>query len=221
MKTLLQIILTAVPVAATSSWITAEMQEPAGQEPAKYGGKAVHEMSEMEVMQVMMELGAPGEKHKKLAESAGNWNVKMSMRMAPDAPWTVSEGTSKIAMTMGGRYMVEQSSFEMMGMQSKGMLVQGYDNLTETYQTMWIDSWGTRMTLAEGKEVSDGVIEYHGTMTDFASPKGRPYMFRVTTKDKDHTLFEMYDTIPETPEAPMPEKPNMMVMKMEYTRAAK
>ena len=99
------------------------------------------------------------------------------------------------------------------------MLVQGYDNLSKKYQTMWIDSWGTRMTLAEGTEVKPGIIEYHGTMKDFVTPDGRPYMFRVTTKDDDHTLFEMYDTIPETPEAPMPEKPNMMVMKMEYTRA--
>lgn len=216
MKTLLQIILTAVPVAATSSWITSEMQEPAGQEPAK----PVHEMSEMEIMQLMMEMGAPGEHHKAMAKSAGKWDIKMSMRMAPDAPWEVSEGSSKITMTMGGRYMVEQTTFNMMGMESKGMLVQGYDNLSKKYQTMWIDSWGTRMTLAEGTEVKPGVIEYHGTMKDFVTPDGRPYMFRVTTKDDDHTLFEMYDTIPETPEAPMPEKPNVMVMKMEYTRAA-
>ena len=82
----------------------------------------------------------------------------MSMRMAPDAPWQTSEGSSKITMTMGGRYMIEQTNFQMMGMETKGMLIQGFD-----------------------------------------------------------TLFEMYDTIPETPEAPMPEKPNMMVMKMEYT----
>lgn len=70
--------------------------------------------------------------------------------------------------------------------------------------------------IADGKEVSKGVVEYHGTMKDFATPEGRPYMFRVTTKSNDETLFEMYDTVSETPDAPM-----AMIMKMEYTRAAK
>jgi hypothetical protein len=217
MKILLQVILTAIPVAATSSWLTTELaQEPAKQEPAK----PIHEMSEAEMMQLMMELGTPGEPHKELAKSAGKWDVKMSMKMDPAGPWEVSEGSSNIKMIMGGRYMAEQTTFEMMGMESKGMLLQGYDNLTKTYQTVWIDTWGTRMTMAEGRKISDSVIEYHGTMKDFASPEGRPYMFRVTTKSDDETLFEMYDTIPETPEAPMPKKPNVMVMKMEYTRAA-
>ena len=125
MKTLLQIILTAVPVAATSSWITSELQEPVAQEP----GKAIHEMSEMEVMELMMKMGAPGEEHKQLAKSAGKWDVTMGMRMSPDAPWEYSKGSSKITMIMGGRYMVEQTTFEMMGMETKGMLVQGFDNL--------------------------------------------------------------------------------------------
>ena len=141
MKILLQVILTAIPVAATSSWLTTELaQEPAKQEP----GKAVAEMSEMEVMQLMMELGTPGEPHKEMAKAAGKWDVKMSMKMSPDAPWQVSQGTSNIKMIMGGRYMAEQNSFEMMGMESKGMLLQGFDNLTKTYQTVWIDTWGTR-----------------------------------------------------------------------------
>lgn len=218
MQILLQVILTAIPVAATSSWLTTELaQEPAKQEPAK----PIHEMSEMELMQLMMELGTPGEPHKELAKSAGKWDVKMSMKMDPAGPWEVSEGSSNIKMIMGGRYMAEQTKFEMMGMESNGMLLQGFDNLTKTYQSVWIDTWGTRMMIAEGKKISDNVVEFHGTMKDFASPEGRPYMFHVTTKSDDEVLMEMYDTIPEGPDAPMPKEPNVMIMKMEYTRAAK
>ncbi|MAW60987.1 MAG: hypothetical protein CMJ94_09140 [Planctomycetes bacterium] len=216
MKTLLQIILTAVPVAATSSWITSELQEPVAQEP----GKAIHEMSEMEVMELMMKMGAPGEEHKQLAKSAGKWDVTMGMRMSPDAPWEYSKGSSKITMIMGGRYMVEQTTFEMMGMETKGMLVQGFDNLSKKYQTMWIDSFGTRMMLSEGERVGKDQIVYRGTMKDFVTPEGRPYKYVITEKSDDHTIMEMYDTIPETPEAPMPKEPNVVVMKMEYKRAA-
>jgi len=216
MKTLLQLALAAIPVAATSSWLTLELsQEPAGQEPAQ---KHVSEMSEMEMMQAMMQAGQPGEQHKRLAKNAGEWDIKMSVRMAPDAPWQTSEGSSTIKMTMGGRYMVEQTKFNMMGMETQGLLCLGYDNTTKTYQSVWMDSWGTRMMYAEGKPAGDGVIVYKGTMKDFVTPKGRPYMFRVTEKDADHTLFEMYDAIPESPTAPMPKEANVMVMKMEYTR---
>ena len=140
----------------------------------------------------------------------------MSMQMAPDAPWVVSEGKSNIQMIMGGRYMSELTNFEMMGQQVEGRLLQGFDNVSKKYQTVWIDTTGTRMMIAEGTEVKPGIVEYHGTMKDFMTPEGRPYMYHVTTKSNDEVLMEMYDSNPEAPDAPM-----AMILKMEYTRAAK
>lgn len=215
MKQLTPLLLAALPLAATFS-----CNAPEASDGPSASAMAAMEMSEAEMMQKMMEMGMPGEPHQKLASHAGNWNVTMSMRMGPEEPWQDSQGTSSIKMTLGGRYMAEQTNFEMMGMESNGILFVGYDNLSQCYQSVWMDSWGTRMMIAEGKEVEPGVVEYRGTMKDFVTPEGRPYMYRVTDHSADHVVMEMYDTIPDSPEAPMPSEPNVMVMKMEYKRAA-
>lgn len=46
----------------------------------------------------------PGDMHKMLAETVGNWNEEIIMWMNPAAPLTKSTATSKIEMIMGGRY---------------------------------------------------------------------------------------------------------------------
>ncbi|MCP4092519.1 MAG: DUF1579 domain-containing protein [Planctomycetes bacterium] len=58
---------------------TASQEPPAPQNPA--------DMDPMELMAKMMKVGQPGEPHKALMAMAGNWETKIKMKMAPDAPW--------------------------------------------------------------------------------------------------------------------------------------
>ncbi|NQU48133.1 MAG: DUF1579 domain-containing protein [Planctomycetes bacterium] len=214
MNTFLKLVLTAVPVAATTSWVTAEWFVP-GQEPVQ---EPAHEMDAMAIMDATMKLAVPGKEHVHLAEGVGNWNSVMRMRMDPNGPWTEGKGKSKVQKALGGRYLVEKVEYEFMGMKTEGLLVMGYDNLTKKFQSVWMDSMSTGMTYSEGVMDKDGVMEMFGTMRDVVSPKGRPFSHRTIPIDDDHFKLEMFDTIPAKPGAPMPKKPNVKVMELEYSR---
>lgn len=168
-------------------------------------------MEPMEIMQAMMEMGAPGEEHAELMTQAGLWETRIRMRMAPDAPWEEYSGSSKIQKALGGRYLIEKFEAEMgmMGTMS-GLLILGYSNLTEEYQSLWFDSSSTYPSIAKGKVREDGRTELHGMMKDLITPQGRPYRIVITPKSNDHYLMEMYDTIPPAGE--------VMVMTIDYHR---
>ncbi len=225
MKLLVQTLLTAIPVAAVSSWLTTEWttspQEPV-QEPAD---ASIHEMTPEEMMMEYMKMGQPGKEHAKMMEAVGEWDTVTKMKTAPDAPWTEGTGHTKVQKALGGRFLIEkvQYDFNFGGMKSKtdGILIMGYDNFTKKYQSMWIDSMSTGMFYTEGVEDENGVLELKGMMRDMMSPDGRQFLMRSVPKDKDHFTLEMYDSIPASPTDPMPAEPNVKVMEIEYTRVKK
>ncbi len=215
MPTLLKLILAAIPVAATSSFVTASLVSP-DQEPAQEPSHG--EFSEAAMMEQMMKLAMPGKEHKEMMETVGNWDTTMRYRMSPDGPWDSASGKAKVQNALGGRYLVEKVSFNMMGMESEGLLIMGFDNLTKKYQAVWLDTMSTRMTYSEGAMDKNGVTEMTGTMVDFITPEGRPYRHVTTRKNKDHILVEMYDAIPESPSQPTPKEATVKVMELEYVR---
>jgi uncharacterized protein DUF1579 len=219
MNPLLKLILMALPVAATSScsWVTTQVIEPpqepeavAAQEPA---------MSEADMMAAMMALSIPGDEHKELMNGVGNWNTRLRMHMSQDADWIESTGTAKVQKGLGGRYLIEKASFDVMGMKTEGLLILGFDNLTQKYQSMWLDTMTTRMSYAEGVADDQGRVVMTGLMVDSITPKGRGYSHRTTIIDEDHMLVEMFDSIPAKMGDPLPDEPNVKVMEIHYTRA--
>lgn len=110
----------------------------------------------MEDMQACMEAGTPGEMHEFLAKSAGRWRAKTTMWMAPGAEPMESDGSSTVTPLMDGRYVQVEMKGEMPGMGAyNGLGLYGFDNVSEKFQSTWIDNHSTGMMLGTGALSSD------------------------------------------------------------------
>jgi len=150
-------------------------------------------MSEQEMMARMQELGSPGPHHKELMQQAGQWAVHYKFRMSPNAPWMETTGTSSSKPVLGGRYLMEEHRFDMMGMPMEGWLFIGYDNESGEYISLWMDTSSTWWSESRGTEAADGSIQMTGTIKDAAGK--RPYRMRIVHESDGSILSEMYDTI--------------------------
>ncbi len=156
-------------------------------------GETAAMMSEEEAMARMMELATPGPEHAELAAHAGTWTVQYKYRWSPDAPWESAAGSVTSKPVLGGRYLMEEHSMEMMGMPMQGLLFLGFDKQSGEYTSLWMDSNSTWWVEARGKESPDGVTNLTGTMKDIAGE--RPYRMKTWTKADGTVENEMYDTI--------------------------
>jgi hypothetical protein len=150
-------------------------------------------MSEQEMMARMAELGTPGPHHKELMQQAGTWSVHYKFRMSPDQPWMETTGSNTSKPVLGGRYLMEEHRFEMMGMPMEGWLFIGYDNESNEFISLWMDTSSTWWSESRGKEASDGSVRMTGTMKDAAGE--RPYRMRIVHESDGTIVSEMYDTI--------------------------
>ncbi|MGH7232735.1 MAG: DUF1579 domain-containing protein [Nitrospiraceae bacterium] len=149
-------------------------------------------------MQAMMEtykkLATPGEPHKSLASMAGSWNTKTKSWMEPNKPPMESTGSCEQKMLLGGRFLQQECTGEMMGSSFKGIGVTGYDNHTKKYVSIWMDSMGTGLYFMEGAGSPDGkTITQEGSYDD---PIEGHMKLRGVTKivDNNTEIFEMYGT---------------------------
>jgi len=135
----------------------------------------------------------PGEPHKMLARSDGNWKGEMTMWMAPDGPpmKSMTSGTNK--MIMGGRYQVSTFKGDFMGMPFEGISTTAYDNAKKVYISNWIDNMGTGMMNMEGTwDEAAKAINFKGRM--ICPANGKECDVRETYKiiDENTHLMEMY-----------------------------
>ena len=159
------------------------------------GGAAAHSpaMSEEQALAQMTEMAAPGAAHTDLMARAGAWIVDYEYRMGPDAEWTAMQGTVTSKPVLGGRYLMEEHSMEMLGMPMSGLLFLGFDNSTKEYTSLWMDTSSTWWVEARGTKGADGATNMMGTMKDIAGT--RPYRMKSWKKADGSMDHEMYDTI--------------------------
>ena len=146
------------------------------------------------MMEVYKKLGTPGAPHKVLASMAGSWITKTKSWMEPNKPPMESTGTCEQKMLLGGRFLQQEFSGEMMGSTFTGIGVTGYDNHTKKYVSTWMDSMGTAIYFFEGTASADGK-----TITQesrYADPIQGPMKWRWVTRivDDNTLVFEMYGT---------------------------
>ncbi len=166
-----------------------------------------------EMMKRWEESMTPGDAHKKLEAFVGTWNVeaKLWMKSPKDEP-NVTKGSAEYKMTLGGRFLRQEYTGEMMGQPVNGVGYTGYDNFRKKYVSFWIDNTGTAMSMTEGTMDSEGkTLTLRGTMDDPAMGKKDEkvkYVMRVVSPDKH--VFEMYNVTMRGDKDPM--------MVMTYTR---
>ena len=138
----------------------------------------------------------PGSNHKVLEPLVGEWTVEARYWMGGQGSEPMeSKGTAKVQWVLGGRYLQEEFSGEMMQRPFQGIGVTAYDNFKKKYLSTWIDSMGTGIFTSEGSVDETGkVLTFLGKMDEPATgEKDKPtkYIVRIISPDK-HT-FEMHD----------------------------
>jgi len=182
-------------LAATESRTLAQDDKSPGQGGAsKPAPGAAPDMEEM--MKKMQAFATPGDSHKALEALVGEWDVEASYPMGgPGAAVTTSKGTAKSKWILGGRYVQEEFTGEMMGRPFKGIGVTGYDNFRKKYVSTWMDDMGTGIFISEGSaDAERKVFTFLGKMDEpVTGEKDKPtkYVVQILSPDKHH--FEMHD----------------------------
>jgi len=152
--------------------------------------------SEEEMMKRWQESMMPGAEHKMFEECVGTWDaeVKIWMKGLGSEP-AVSKGTSENKMILGGRYLQQDFTGEMMGQPFVGTGFTGYDNFKKRYVGSWIDNMSTVLATMEGVADKNGKsVTMWGKMDDpMTGEKGKKIKYVTHFVDKDTQVFETYD----------------------------
>ena len=150
-------------------------------------------------MQACSLAGTPGEMHAHLAKSIGVWSGKTTMWMAPGVEPMHSECTSAITALMDGRFTKCEMTGDMGMGPFKGFGIYGFDNVSQTFQSTWIDNCGTGMMTGTGELSADGKTitwkySYNCPVTK------KPTVLREIERNtgKDTKSFEMYGIDPKS-----------------------
>ncbi len=173
-------------------------------------GKPHDPMDMQAMMEVYTKLATPGPQHKLYASMVGTWNTKTKSWMDPTQPPMESGGSCEHTMLLGGRFLRQECTGDMMGQPFTGIGLNGYDNHTHKYVSTWMDSMGTGIYFFEGTSSEDGK-----TITQLSSYddplEGHMKLRAVTTiVDENSHIFEMFSTGKSGKEARM--------MEIAYTR---
>lgn len=171
---------------------TGQEEHPEGAE-AMAGQEMTPEMQEM--MAAWQEAGTPGEPHEYLAKLAGSWKTSNTMWMEPDAEPMHSEGKVERKMILNGRVLVEHFHGDMMGMPFEGMGLTGYDNTTDKFWGVWMDSMSTAAYRSTGT-CSDDYSKCTYAMTGTDPMTGDEMKWRIETETigEDSEKMTMYET---------------------------
>jgi len=183
--TLLGVLILVLTLAVSNESFSQEKKKSAKKMP-----------SEEEMMKRWQESMTPGAQHKMLEESVGSWDAEVKMWMkGPNGEPMISKGTSENKMVLGGRYLQQEFTGEMMGQTFTGTGFTGYDNFKKKYVSFWIDNMSTGMSTMSGVLDKDGKSStMWGKMDEPATgQKDKKVKYVTRFVDKDTQVFETYD----------------------------
>src|SRR5262245_30052499 len=154
---------------------------------------------QMAMMDAWMKYATTGDAHKALAKKEGKWTIHGKMWMAPGSEPEEFDGTSTFKMILDGHYLqetVEGSEADpASGMMFKGSAWIGYDNLTKSVVTVWIDNMGTGIVRYTGQPTADWTtINFTGETPDFTAGKYKTVRSVERKVSDDQYVSTMYDT---------------------------
>jgi len=172
--------LLIIPIAAVSLF---------GQENAPPAAPAMEEM-----MKLWEQVSTPGAEHARLNDFAGSWTTTSTMFMDPEHPM-VTSGTAEVKWILGGRFLYQEFTGEMLGKPLNGIGFTGYDIYNKKYVGVWVDNSSTAMFTMEGAfDQSGRVLTTYGKTDEWMTgerDKNVKYVLRMETKDR--MVFEIYD----------------------------
>ncbi len=179
--------------------------------PEEKSGSGKSDADKAEMMKKMEAAGTPGPAHKALEAFVGNWKAEVKCWCEPGGAPQVSQGTAKANWILNGHFLEAEFHGEMMGKPFTGRSLMGYDNIKQTFNTVWVSDMQTSMLTSEGKgENGNKVITLEGNTTcPSTGPKNISIktVFRVISPDK-HVLEMFHGSKGE----------NAKTMEITYTR---
>ena len=146
-------------------------------------------------MKKWMDYATPGDQQKSMAKCSGDWKTHEKFWMAPGGEAMESDGTCSAEMILGGRYLVMKHKGTMMGMPFEGMSIDGYDNSTKMYNSVWVDNMGTGIMFMTGKwNEEKKIIEYTGKMSDPINGGMSDIRSTLKMNDDGSSYTEMFGT---------------------------
>jgi hypothetical protein len=143
---------------------------------------------------LLLRAGMPSEHHKRLGALVGTWNIKVKSVQDPGAAPVETTGTSVFAVIMDGRYVMENVVGETPAGPFNGMGLYGYNNMTNEFESTWVDNMSTGMLQNKGDwDDTQKAFKWHG---EFVSPKNggrtksQSIMKRVDAGTFEFTMFE-------------------------------
>ena len=168
------------------------------------------EMDMAQMMEMYAKYNAPGEPHARFKDVVGIWETESKMWMGPGEP-TVSQGKSKMQLLLDGRYLMEHYLCSSPEMPFEGIGINGYDNHTKKYFSIWLDSMSTGYVVMEGtRDETTKTTTYLGEYDDpfMGHSKVKSTMCEVSD---DKCVLKMYRVLPDGKE--------QQSMEVTYTRS--
>lgn len=155
---------------------------------------------------------AVGPEHQRLATLKGSWKVTSTFWSDPAKKPETSKGSATFTPVLGGRFIKQEYKGSAMGMKMAGLGYLGYDNMKGAYTSSWMDSLSTTSYASEGSY--DSTQKTWTFISEVACPfaNGEKMAVKDVLKivDKNHLLFEVFQTRPDGNE--------MKVLELKYSR---
>jgi hypothetical protein len=137
----------------------------------------------------------PGAPQASLAKLAGDYARVIKFVGPAGAGMPPFSGTAKISVVLGGRFLLEESTDEVMGSKVEGLRLYGYNNSTRQYEMARIYTMSTAITMMTGTSTDGGkTIHFDGATN--ASAKGAAPLhaeFRVVSEDEFEVTLSTID----------------------------
>lgn len=138
-------------------------------------------------------------KHHWLSKLVGNWKGTAKVWFEPEvvADESFVEGTMKLI--LGDRFILHEYRGSMQGAPLEGMVLYGYNLITEKFQSAWIDSFhnGTAIMFSEGKK--QGGFSVLGSYA-YITPETEQYWgwrTEIDMPDDDTVVITSYNISPD------------------------
>jgi len=176
--------------------------------PGNKSGFSNSDVDQQEMMKKVEAAGTPGPGHKALQPLVGDWKAEVKCWMDPSGAPEVSQGTAKASWTFDGRFLQEDFRGEMMGKPFVGRTLLGFDNMKQTFNSVWISDTQTSMFTSEGKGDSKAITLEGKTSCPATGRRDIPMKTVLRMVSSDKHVLEMFDG----------SKGNAKTMEITYTR---
>lgn len=161
---------------------------------AAAAGFVVAQQNSDQPMKAWIKANMPGSNHAYLlGNMLGTWNATSTMWLQPGAQPVTSEGTSVCTQQMTGRFVQMEHEGEMNNLPFRGLGYFGYNNATDQFENVWMDSSSTSMMFSTGSK-SNNEITWRGQYVDPVTKQTKIGRSVTRFDSRDQMTFQMFET---------------------------